>query len=82
MNRTQGIKGKILCLFGGQDQAIPKAQVDAIRVELDKHHIRHEVVVYPTASHGFFCDQRGSYHEESAKDAWTRVKKLFAEELA
>ncbi len=82
LNRTQGIKGKILCLFGGQDQAIPKAQVDAIRVELDKHHIRHEVVVYPTASHGFFCDQRGSYHEESAKDAWTRVKKLFAEELA
>jgi carboxymethylenebutenolidase len=37
--------------------------------------------VYDGADHGFFCDQRATYHEASAKDAWQRVKRLFAEEL-
>jgi len=43
--------------------------------------VEHEIIVYPAADHGFFCDQRATYHEASAKDAWERVKRLFAEEL-
>jgi carboxymethylenebutenolidase len=43
--------------------------------------IDHEVVVYPGADHGFFCNQRASYHEEAANDAWGRVKALFAAQL-
>jgi carboxymethylenebutenolidase len=31
--------------------------------------------------HGFFCDQRDSYSEEAAADAWQKVVALFAEEL-
>jgi carboxymethylenebutenolidase len=81
VNKTSGITGRILCLFGGQDQMIPRAHVDAIRAELEKNKINHEVVVYPEAGHGFFCDQRGSFHQPSRDDAWARVKKLFAEEL-
>jgi carboxymethylenebutenolidase len=81
VNKTGGIRGRLLCLFGEQDQMIPKAHVDAIRAALEKHNIRHEVVVYPECGHGFFCDQRGSYHAASAANAWERVKKLFAEEL-
>ena len=42
---------------------IPKSQVDAIRAALAKHEIRHEVVVYPDADHGFFCDQRAHLPE-------------------
>ena len=57
-------------------------QVDAIRSELDKGHIPNEVVVYPGADHGFFCDQRDSYNKEAADDAWDKVKALFAAELA
>jgi dienelactone hydrolase len=41
----------------------------------------HEVHVYDEADHGFNCDQRATYHEESAKDAWNRTKQLFAKEL-
>jgi carboxymethylenebutenolidase len=55
--------------------------VDAIRAALAEHSVRHEVVVYDAADHGFFCDQRATYHEASAKDAWERVKRLFAEAL-
>ena len=81
IHRTNQIRGRIVCLFGGKDAMIPASQVDAIRAALREHAVRHEVVVYPDADHGFFCDQRATYHAPSAKDAWERVKKLFAEEL-
>lgn len=81
VSRTNKVSGRILCLFGAKDAHIPLSQVDAIRAELEKHHIRHEVIVYPQADHGFFCDQRASYDKAAAEDAWVKVKNLFAEEL-
>jgi len=81
IQRTAKIRGRILCLFGGKDAMIPQPQVDAIRKALADAGTRGEVVVYPDADHGFFCDQRATYHAASAKDAWERVKRLFAEEL-
>jgi carboxymethylenebutenolidase len=81
IGRTKNISGKIICFFGAKDAHIPMDQVNAVRAELEKQKIRHEVVVYQNADHGFFCDQRASYDKASAEDAWTKVKKLFAEEL-
>ncbi len=82
ISRTSKIRGKIVCLFGEKDAAIPLEQVDAIRAELNTQRIPNEVVVYPGAEHGFFCNQRGSYNKAAADDAWERVKALFAAELA
>lgn len=82
LSRTPKLTGKLLCLFGGKDALIPLAQVDAIRQALAGAKKRHEVVVYDGADHGFFCDQRATYQEKAAKDAWERVKKLFREELS
>jgi carboxymethylenebutenolidase len=81
LSRTPKLRGRLLCLFGGRDAMIPKAQVDAVRAALAPHGERAEVVVYPDADHGFFCDQRATYHEASARDAWERVKRLFASAL-
>jgi carboxymethylenebutenolidase len=81
IQRTARIRGRLLGLFGAKDAMIPQPQVDAIRKALADAGTRHEVVVYDGADHGFFCDQRATYHEASAKDAWERVKRLFAEEL-
>jgi len=81
IHRTNKIRGKVLAVFGGKDAMIPASQVDAIRAALREHSVDGEVVVYDAADHGFFCDQRATYHEASAKDAWERVKKLFAAEL-
>jgi carboxymethylenebutenolidase len=81
LSRTPKIRGRVLCLFGGRDAMIPAAQVEAIRAALAARGGRDEVVVYPEADHGFFCDQRATYHEASARDAWERVKQLFASEL-
>lgn len=82
VGRTSKMRGRILCLFGAKDAYIPMNQVETVKAALQKNNIRHEVVVYPEAEHGFLCDQRASYHKPSADDAWERVKKLFAKELA
>ena len=81
IHRTNKIRGRVLALFGGKDHMITSSQVDQIRAALEEHGVKHEVVVYPDADHGFFCDQRATYNEAAAKNAWERVKKLFAEEL-
>jgi len=82
IGRTQKIRGKIICLFGGKDPHIPLDQVDQIRSALRQASVDGEVVVYDEADHGFFCDQRGTYEKAAAEDAWKRVKALFAEQLA
>jgi carboxymethylenebutenolidase len=82
VGRTGKISGKLLALFGGKDAFIPMDQVEAIRDALAKARTRHEVVVYPDADHGFFCDQRPSYQAAAAQDAWEKVKVLFREELS
>jgi carboxymethylenebutenolidase len=81
VEKTAGIRGRILCLFGREDPMISQDQVAKIKHALEAAKVRHEVVVYDGANHGFFCDQRGSYNPKVAADAWERVKKLFAEEL-
>jgi carboxymethylenebutenolidase len=47
--------------FGEQDHAIPLEGVDKVKAA----HPDLPVYIYP-AGHGFNCDQRGSYHAESA----------------
>jgi len=81
LSRTPQISGRIHAYFGGQDSMISGDQVDAIRNALEQASIDHEVRVYPDADHGFHCDQRDTYHETSAKDAWTRAVALFNETL-
>jgi carboxymethylenebutenolidase len=82
VERTGGIKGKILCLFGKDDPMIPQDQVATIKKALEENKVRHEVVVYDNASHAFFRDVDPRMHREAAaKDAWERVKRLFKEEL-
>ncbi|MEM7413329.1 MAG: dienelactone hydrolase family protein, partial [Myxococcota bacterium] len=81
VSRTPKIRGKIVCLFGAEDGMIPEDQVATIKSALGSGNVDSEVVVYPGADHGFFCDQRGTYQKEAAADAWTRVKALFGEAL-
>lgn len=65
---------KIVCPmmyhFGDLDKGIPVTDVDKIR-EAMKGRPDTKVFLYKGADHGFHCDQRGSYHPESAKYAWS-----------
>ena len=55
--------------------------VDQIKTKLTDEKKNFTMEVYPEATHGFFCDERPSYHEASAKDAWARTKVFFAQHL-
>ena len=81
ITRTKDIKGTIYAFFGTEDPLIPLDQVDQIEAELKNQNIPHRIFRYDGADHGFFCDQRASYHPTAAQDAWERVKGLFQETL-
>lgn len=81
LTQTPKIHGTIYCFFGLQDPLISLPEIDEIESALTQHTIDHRIYRYPDASHGFFCDQRDSYHEAAAADAWDHVKQLFQSHL-
>jgi len=81
LSRTEEIKSPIYLFFGGKDPLIPPDHVDKINAELTAKKINFQLKLYPEATHGFFCDERPSYHPESAKDAWEKLKSFFAQHL-
>jgi carboxymethylenebutenolidase len=62
-----------LGLFGAQDHTIPPEDVDALRSAVAKSPADTELVCYPTAGHGFNCDERASFVPSAAADAWQRT---------
>jgi carboxymethylenebutenolidase len=78
---TEKLKVPVLAFFGDQDPFIPLDHVEALKAEAKKLGKRVDVVVYPGAPHGFFCNERDSYRPEAAADSWERVKKFFAQHL-
>jgi carboxymethylenebutenolidase len=58
--------------FGEKDDHIPITDVDAIRAKRPDCDIH----VYP-AGHGFYCDERASFHAESAAIAWGRTLRFL-----
>ncbi|MGZ0188894.1 MAG: dienelactone hydrolase family protein [Alphaproteobacteria bacterium] len=69
-------KNPVMMHFGENDHGIPMADVDKIRGA----HGDAEIFVYP-AGHGFNCDHRADFHDESAKLARTRTLDFFAKHV-
>jgi carboxymethylenebutenolidase len=81
LSRTGEIKCPMYLFFGAKDQLIPMDQVGQIKTELTSKKVAFQMETYPEAGHGFFCDDRGSYNEAAAKDAWEKTKSFFAQHL-
>jgi len=62
--------------FGETDASIPKEHWDRIKAQ----HPEIPLHVYP-AGHGFSCDERGSYHEPSARQARQRTIDFFRQHV-
>tara|TARA_B100000686_G_scaffold346409_1_gene433054 strand:+ start:2060 stop:2728 length:669 start_codon:yes stop_codon:yes gene_type:complete len=62
--------------FGEKDQAIPMSDVDKIRAA----HPDLPIHIYP-AGHGFCCNERPDYHEESCRLADQRSLELFQQHV-
>jgi carboxymethylenebutenolidase len=81
LSRTSEISCPMYLFFGGKDPLIPTEHVQQIEQALKTHNKSFQLEVYPEATHGFFCDERASYHESAAKDAWEKFKAFFARHL-
>ena len=81
LDDAANISGPMIGFFGDQDQAIPVEHVKEIEGTLKQLGKDAQITLYEGAGHGFFCDERGSYHEASAKDAWPKTLDFFAKNL-
>lgn len=71
------IKSKSLFFFGGQDASIPMEDINVIKEKLASNKVPAEVIVYPEANHGFFCNERKSFNKQAAEAAWRVTLDFF-----
>lgn len=71
LNDAPRIQCPVLCFFGEADRMIPMDQVRRLDETLRRLKKTAEVKVYAGAGHGFFCDDRPSYHPDAAASAWS-----------
>jgi carboxymethylenebutenolidase len=60
----------ILLMWGGQDAHIPKTDRIKISESLTKAKKKFTEVEFSWAQHGFFCNERSSFNQEAANQAW------------
>jgi carboxymethylenebutenolidase len=72
-----GLACPALFVFGDQDPGIPATDIAVLGGRLTALAKPHEIVVYPGAGHGFFCDERAAYHAAAAKQAWDKMLHWF-----
>jgi carboxymethylenebutenolidase len=70
-----------LGLFGDEDGSIPVDDVETLRGALVDAPVPTEIVRYPDAEHGFFCDERPSFNAAVSDDAWPRTIDWFDHHL-
>jgi carboxymethylenebutenolidase len=64
---------RVLSIFGGADEGIPPADVEAFDQACRKAGVKHEQKVYGGAPHSFF-DRKYAEFAEASADAWKRVQ--------
>ena len=74
------LKAPVLGLYGGKDQGIPAADIEAMRAKLREFEKEgSDLIVYPDAQHGFHADYRASYDPAAAQNGWRRMIDFFNE---
>ncbi len=71
------IDAPVLGLYGGKDQGIPLADVDAMRAALLAAGKPSEITVFPDAGHAFLADYRPSFRAEDAAAGWAACLAWF-----
>ena len=63
----------VMSVFGGADEGIPHADVDAFDQACKKAKVKHDLKVYAGTPHSFF-DRKYTEFAEASGDAWKRVQ--------
>jgi carboxymethylenebutenolidase len=75
LDLADDLKGPVLGMYGGRDEAIPIGTIRAMEARLahgSQAARASRIHVYPDAGHAFFADYRDSYRADLADDAWQR----------
>ena len=71
------LKAPVLGLYGGKDDGIPLADVEAMRRAVKAAGGASQLEVYPDAPHGFHADYRPSYRAADAAQGWSHALAWF-----
>ena len=82
LDRVGTMQAPLQLWYGGQDQFIPPAEHGRIAEALGKAGKDYTLTVFAGATHGFFCEDRSSYHPAAAERAWRSVLAFFRDHLA
>jgi carboxymethylenebutenolidase len=77
MDVAAELKCPLLGLYGGQDQGVKVADVQAAAAKARAAGKTVEIVVFPDAPHGFHADYRPSYRPADAAEGWKRMQDWF-----
>ncbi|MFD8983847.1 dienelactone hydrolase family protein [Streptomyces sp. NPDC059564] len=70
----------LLGIVGGQDFLISADEWQRLGRRLQRAGVRHELIAYPQAEHGFLCEDRPeSYDVNASDDAWKQMLKALAQ---
>jgi carboxymethylenebutenolidase len=72
LSEMGAIKSKCLFFFGGLDASITKEDISEIQKKLAASKVSFEIKVFENSDHGFFCDERKSFNQEDAAEAWKK----------
>ncbi len=75
------VKGQVLILHGTADSAITMADFAALANEMEAYGVRHEMITYSGAPHGFTVFGSARYHEEADRKSWQRFVAFLDETL-
>ncbi len=70
LDKIPAMQAPLLLLYGAKDGSILPAEHGRIAQALSAANKTYTLAVFPDAGHGFFCDQRKSYHAEAAARGW------------
>lgn len=73
--------GPLLLIWGGLDQHIDLTKRHAISDALRNNGKTFVDVEFSNADHGFFCDERASYNENAAREAWALTLAFLQQQL-
>ncbi len=81
VDKVRDLGGPVLAVYAEHDSWVTPDVREELRRALESHGKPHEIQVYPGTQHAFFNDTREVYDAAAAADAWSRVLRLFRENL-
>jgi len=82
LDRVNGVHAPHTFFWGGRDRHITVEQKAAVAEAFTRAGKQFTTVEFSQADHGFFCDQRGAYEPNAAREAWALTLAFLADQTS